>query len=302
MTYSIVARDPETGELAMGSQSHFFGVGRLVGWLEPGVGTIATQAFVNVDYGPTGIALLGSGSSAPQVLDTLLDGDELREFRQIGIVDAHGGSAHFTGSRCVPSAGGYAADGVAVQGNMLASDAVYESMLGAFHAASGTVVDKVLAAMRAAEDAGGDARGSQSAVLKSVSGSRSATPWQESRIDLRVDDHPDPIGELERLLPIQRAFDAVGGVIFTPGLMLGPYEGVSEVRLESTLAMLASAEGALGDNLEAAFWRATLLARAGRTVEAETLYGSVFERGPHLAAYRDSIGAAGFLDGTDDIA
>jgi len=299
VTYSIVARDPETGELAMGSQSHFFGVGRLVGWLEPGVGAIATQAFVNVDYGPTGIDLLGRGASAEQVLDALLEGDELREYRQIGLVDAHGGSAHFTGSRCVPAAGGRAAPGVAVQGNMLASDRVHESMLSAFHDAKGTVADKVLAAMRAAEDAGGDARGSQSAVLKSVSGSRSATPWQETRIDLRVDDHPDPIGEIERLLPIQRAFDAVGGVIFTPGLMLGPYEGVSEERLEQTLTMLHDAEGTLGDNLEAAFWRATLLARAGRPAEAEALYASVFERGPHLAAYRDSIALAGFLDGTD---
>jgi uncharacterized Ntn-hydrolase superfamily protein len=298
MTYSILARDPETGQFGVGSQSHFFGVGRLVGWLSPGIGGVATQSFVNVDFGPMGLDALGRGHSAQETLDYLIDGDELREYRQLGVIDEDGNSATFTGNMCVPSAGGNAGTDVVVQGNMLASDEVYKSMVTAFESSVGDLPTRILAAMRAAEGAGGDARGSQSAMLKIVSGLRSDTPWREVQFDLRVDDHADPIGELSRLLPLHRAFDAVGGLMFAPRLMMGPYENVSEQELTATLESLDAAIAVLGDNLEGAFWKATLLARAGRTADAEALYGQVFEAGPHLRPYRDAIATVGFLDNT----
>ena len=297
MTYSIVARDPVTGEIAVGSESHFFGVGRLVGWLRPGIGGVATQSFVNVDYGPQGLDLIETGSSPEEALHALVSADPLSAYRQAGIVDSLGRSATFTGDRCVPSAAGVSADGVTVQGNMLTSDDVVHAALDVFRSTSGHISRRVLAAMRAAEDAGGDARGSQSAVLKVVSGSRSETPWRESVVDIRVDDHPDPISELERLVDVDRAFGVVGGILFTPGLMIGAYRDVPDSELESALADLAAAEGLLGENMEAAFWRGVLLARANRRTEADALFTSVFARSPQLDAYLDKVIAAGFLPG-----
>jgi uncharacterized Ntn-hydrolase superfamily protein len=134
-------------------------------------------------------------------------------------------------------------------------------------------------------------------VLKVVSGSRSQTPWRESVVDIRVDDHPDPISELERLVDIDRAFGIVGGILFSPGLMIGAYHDVTDTELESALDGLAAAENLLGENMEAAFWRAVLLSRANRREEADALFASVFARSPQLDAYLDKVIAAGFLPG-----
>ncbi|WP_028935949.1 DUF1028 domain-containing protein [Pseudonocardia spinosispora] len=297
MTYSIVARDAATGELGYGSQSHFFGVGRLVGWGEAGVGVAATQAFVNVDYGPGAIAGLRAGRGAQEVVDELTGADELSAYRQLGVVDAEGHAVSFTGTSCAPTAGGSVGDGVAVQGNMLAGPEVYRDMLTAYQRATGPLADRMLAAMVAAERAGGDVRGSQSAVLRVYSGTRSDTPWRESLVDLRVDDHPDPIGELARLLPRQRAFDLIGEVIFAPNLTIGPYEGVSAELLADKLTGLARASELLGpDNREADFWRALLLARSGERAAARALFDDLFAYRPALRGFLAGIGPLGFLD------
>jgi uncharacterized Ntn-hydrolase superfamily protein len=161
LTYSILARDPETGAFGMAVQSHFFGVGRLVGWLEPGLGGVATQAFVNVGLGPKGLELLRSGSDAQTTLDALVAGDEMPEFRQVAVVDATGRVAVFTGDRCVPATGSRQGEQVVAQGNMLVSDAVYESMIDAYEQSTAPFAERLVAALRAAEDHGGDARGSQ---------------------------------------------------------------------------------------------------------------------------------------------
>ena len=181
-------------------------------------------------------------------------------------------------------------------GNMLASDAVYESMVDAYESGTGTFPERLLAALRAAEDAGGDARGSQSAMMRVVSGQRSERPWEETLVDLRVDDHPDPIGELTRLLDLNGGFDAIGGVMFTPGLVIGEYEGISDDDLAAALTALEGARLRLGDNLEAAFWQAVLLARAGRQAAAAELFGEVFAQAPHWRPFLDSVARAGFLD------
>ena len=297
MTYSIVARDPETGELGIGSQSHFFGVGRLVGWGETGVGVVATQAFVNVDYGPLAVAAMRSGASAREAVDQVTGSDPLSAYRQLGVVDANGLAVSFTGGRCAPAAGGLVGEGVAVQGNMLACDRVYHDMLDAYQDAKGPLAERMLAAMVAAEAAGGDVRGSQSAVLTVYGAERSDTPWQHVRIDIRVDDHPDPIGELSRLLPRHRAFDFIGEVIFAQDLMIGPYQNVSPELLQEKLSGLAAAAELLGeDNREAQFWQALLLARSGDRAGARKLFDELFAYRPALREFLTGIAPLGFLD------
>ncbi len=296
MTYSIVARDPETGQLAVGAQSHFFGVGRLVDWGEAGIGAAATQAFVNVDHGPHAIERMRQGEDPQAALDALLGSDDNRAYRQVGAVDALGRAAAWTGESCAPTAGHLVGDGVTVQGNMLATTKVVPAMLEAFTSTRGELADRVLAAMVAAEDAGGDVRGSQSAVLRVWSPTRSATPWNEVQINLRVDDHDDPIGELARLLPRQRAFDLVGGVIFAPNLTIGPYEGVSPELLAEKLSGLEAAAELLGaSNREPDFWRAVLLARSGSGAEARALFDDLFAYRPGLRGFLAGIGPLGFL-------
>ncbi len=297
MTYSIVARDPQTGELGIGSQSHFFGVGRLVGWSESGVGAVATQAFVNVDYGPHAVAAMRDGASAREALERVIAADPLSAYRQLGVVDADGMAANFTGDRCAPASGGLTGDGVAVQGNMLAAERVYHDMLDAYQGAAGPLADRILAAMRAAEDAGGDVRGSQSAVLKVVGAQRSETPWQHVVIDIRVDDHPDPVAEIARLLPRHRAFDVVGEVIFAPDLMIGPYRNVTPEMLSDKLTRLADAAELLGpENREAQFWRAVLLARSGDREGAQVEFADLFAGRPALRQFLAGIAPLGFLD------
>jgi uncharacterized Ntn-hydrolase superfamily protein len=297
MTYSIVARDPATGELGFGSQSHFFGVGRLVGWGEAGVGVAATQAFVNVDYGPGAIAAMAAGEEPASIVKRLTGADEHAAYRQLGVCDATGRVANHTGDSCAPHAAGLTGDQVAVQGNMLANDDVVPAMLAAYEASAGLpLAERMLAAMAAAEQVGGDVRGSQSAVLRTFTPERSDTPWNHVQIDIRVDDHPDPIGELQRLLPRQRAFDLIGGVLFAPGLTLGEYAGVDPALLREKLDGLAEASVLLGEqNREADFWRALLLARSGDRAGAKALFDDLFAARPALRGFLAGIGPLGFL-------
>lgn len=301
MTYSIVARDSATGELGIGSQSHFFGVGRLVGWGEAGVGVAATQAFVNVDYGPGAVAAMRSGAAAQDAVDAVTAADPLSAYRQLGVVDAAGRAATFTGDRCAPAATGLVAGGVAVQGNMLACDRVCHDMLDAYLGAKGHLAERILAAMVAAEAAGGDIRGSQSAVLRTYGAQRSETPWNQVLIDIRVDDHPEPVTELSGLLPRQRAFDVIGAVIFAQDLMIGPYRDVPPELLREKLTGLADAAELLGpDNREADFWRAVLLARSGERDAARALFAELFTYRPALREFLTGIGPLGFLEDVTD--
>lgn len=296
MTYSIVARDSETGQLGVGGQSHFFGLGRLAGWLEPGVGAVATQAFVNIDFGPLALQELRRGRDCANVLGELLESDEMRQYRQLAVIAADGSVAAHSGDHCVPEARHRIGDGVVVQGNMLASSTVPDAMMAAYEDTEGDLADRILAALAAGEAAGGDARGSQSAFLRVVSGVRSSRPWQESIVDIRVDDHDDPVGELARLLPRVRAFDSVGAVMFAPRIMLGTLHGVSERELDDALDRLAAAAEILGDNHEAEFWRAVLLARAGRSEDATAAFGELFTVADHLRSFLRSVCEAGVVD------
>ena len=206
MTYSIVARDPATGELGVAVQSHYFSVGSVVPWTESGVGAVATQAFAELSYGPLGLELMRAGKSAPEALRELVAADSGSTRRQVAMVDASGDVAVHTGDLCIAYAGFRTGNGVSVQANMMERDTVPDAMLAAYESASGPLADRLLAALDAAEAEGGDIRGKQSAAMSISSGEKQDAPWKEDKLDLRVEDHPDPLVELRRLVQMHRAY------------------------------------------------------------------------------------------------
>lgn len=268
MTYSIVARDPETGALGVAVESHYFATGRVVTWAEAGVGAVATQSLPDVGYGPRGLARMRNGESATATLAALVAADAMQAVRQVAMVDATGTVATHTGAMCIAEAGHAAGHQVSVQANMMARPTVCAAMLRAYEAnADLDLAGRLLAALDAAEAEGGDVRGRQSATLLVVSGKRGDEPWNEKLFDLRVDDHPDPLVELRRLLDAARAFDRLSGV-FQGGLLFAAIDPQSP-ELAKSLAELAETQRALGTaNLEPTFWRAVLLAKSGRIDDA----------------------------------
>lgn len=202
MTFSIVARDPQTGDLGVAVASKFLAVGAVVPHARAGVGAVATQALANVRYGPDGLALMAGGLTAEAALRRLADEDEGGAHRQAGFVDAAGGAFTYTGGACLPWAGGRVGDGVAVQGNILTGADVVDAMLDAYHASAEAFPERLLAALRAGDERGGDRRGRQSAALLVVREGGGYGGATDRWIDLRVDDHPAPVGELARLLDI----------------------------------------------------------------------------------------------------
>ena len=206
-TFSIVARDPLTGQMGVAVQSHWFSVGSVVAWGEPGVGVVATQSMVEKSYGPQGLALMRTGVSALTALPALLQADDNREVRQVAMLDRLGQVAVHTGARCIACAGHVLGESFSVQANMMLNDTVWPAMAQAFRAASGPLAERLVTALEAAQSAGGDIRGQQSAALLVVSGTASEHPWEGILIDLRVEDHPQPVAEMKRLLAIHRAYD-----------------------------------------------------------------------------------------------
>jgi uncharacterized Ntn-hydrolase superfamily protein len=203
-TFSIVAYHPENGDLGVGVQSKYFAVGPVVPWAEAGIGAVATQAYVNVSYGPKGLELLKEdGLSVEEVVEALTKDDEGRERRQLGIVDSQGNAASYTGPECTPYAGGRLGENYTVQGNILEGEGVIDAMAEAFEAAHGELAERLVVALEAGEEAGGDARGRQSAALLVVRYGAGRSGYGDRYVDLRVDDHEAPIMELRRLLNLQ---------------------------------------------------------------------------------------------------
>jgi uncharacterized Ntn-hydrolase superfamily protein len=206
MTFSIVALDSATGDLAVAVQSKFLAVGAVVPWARAGVGAIATQSFANVRYGPDGLDHLAAGRTATETLRRLTSTDDLREERQVGVVDARGGSASHTGRSCFAWAGGRLGDGFAAQGNILAGSAVVDGLADTFLAGGRPFPELLVECLAAADAAGGDRRGRESASLLVVRDGGGYGGGNDRWIDLRVDHHDDPIGELGRLLELQRLY------------------------------------------------------------------------------------------------
>jgi uncharacterized Ntn-hydrolase superfamily protein len=269
-TYSIVARDPQTGQIGVAVQSHWFSVGSMVSWAEAGVGAVATQSFVDPSYGPLGLDLMRSGKAAPEALRALLVTDDQQEVRQVGMIDARGGLATHTGRLCIPEAGGQTGDHYAVQANLMHRDTVWPAMARAFEQATGDLADRMLAALDAAEAEGGDIRGRQSAALVVVGGEATGRPWADRVFDLRVEDHPDPLAELRRLVRIQRAYNHM-----TAGDdCLAVRDWACAEREYGTARRLQP------DNAEMSFWYGVALATGGKLDMARPLFSQAFAADP----------------------
>lgn len=206
-TYSIVARDPASGELGVAVQSHWFSVGSVVSWARPGAGAVATQSVAEIAHGPNALDRLAEGLDAGSAIAAVLAGDEQARYRQLGVVDAQGGAAAHTGEGCIDFAGEVVGEGFSCQANMMARDTVPAAMAAAYRAAGGDLAARLLAALLAAEGEGGDVRGRQSAALLVVPAEGES--WR-ARFDVRVEDDRDPLGELERLLQLARAYEMAG--------------------------------------------------------------------------------------------
>lgn len=270
MTYSIVAQDKETGEIGVAVQTALPGVGRLCPWAEAGVGAVATQSLVRVSHGPSGLALMRNGHTAPQALMAVVAGDPSAQVRQIGMVDAQGNAAAHTGTSAIIHAGHYVGDGYSVQANMMAKDTVPAAMRAAFEAASCALVLRILAALRAAQDEGGDFRGSQSAALKIVSGTLPKNSWDGVIYDVRVDDHPDPISELTRICKRHMAYKTVDQA----------EELAANGDMDAALKKLEEARQLDPDELQPHYWFALGAADAGKLTQVEPLLREIFRKDP----------------------
>ena len=251
----------------MAVQSHFFGVGSIVSWAEAGVGAVATQSTVEPAYGPKGLALMGEGKSAPAALDQLLRDDSQEPVRQVAMIDRGGRVAVHTGARCIPHAGHAVGDQVSAQANIMERDTVPGAMVKAYSTSSGiSFAERLLAALDAAQGEGGDLRGRQSAALLIVSPRATGNPVEDRPIDLRVEDHPDPLGELRRLVSLRRAYQRVdvGDQLAAAG------------DVDGALAEYEAAHRSQPDNLELAFWHGVALAASGREDDAAPILRRAF--------------------------
>lgn len=265
-TYSIVARDPDTGQLGVAVQSNWFSVGAIVPWAEAGVGAVATQSFVEPAYGPLGLALMRAGKSAPDALKSLLASDAQASVRQVAMIDAQGRVATHTGEHCIVAAGHRAGANFSAQANLMLKDTVWDAMAKAFENTKGELVDRLMAALDAAQAEGGDIRGKQSAAIVVVSGKPTGRSWADRLFDLRVEDHPEPLVELKRLVKLQRAYNHMnaGDEFFSKG------------DVEGALREYAAAERLAPENIEMVFWHAVTLVNAKRIEESLPLFKRVF--------------------------
>ena len=284
-TFSIVARDPETGCLGVAVQSHWFSVGATVAWAEAGVGAVATQALAEVSYGPLGLALMRAAKPANEALQALLSTDERRELRQVAMIDALGQVAVHTGARCMADAGHEIGESFSVQANMMTSAEVWPAMAAAYRQAKGDFAGRLVSALEAGQAAGGDIRGQQSAAILIVAATSTGRPWIDTLMDLRVEDHPAPIQELRRLVQIHRAYQLMN---------LGDeYLGMEET--EKALEAYASAAKLAPEMGEIPFWHAVTLADMGRLEEALPIFKELFTANPNWARLLQRLPPAGMM-------
>jgi uncharacterized Ntn-hydrolase superfamily protein len=265
-TYSIVAIDPETREMGVAVQSHWFSVGTVVTWGEAGVGVVATQAFSNPSFGPKGLELMRKGASAAKAMRAVLKEDAGKELRQVAMLDAKGSVAAHTGRRCIPCAGHIVATDFSVQANMMLNDQVWPEMAKRFQHWKGSLAERLLAALEAGEEAGGDIRGKQSAALLVVKGQPTGKIWEDRMVDLRIEDSKEPLEELKRLLKVHRAYQHMN---------MGD-EAIERDDMPLAMKHYSTAEALFPRNLEMRFWHAVTLANNGRLEEALPIFHRVF--------------------------
>ena len=268
-TYSIVARDPRTGEMGVGVQSHWFSVGSVVSWGEAGVGVVATQSLVNKSFGLRGLELLKQGKTPQEAIDILLSDDEGRDVRQVAILDTQGRVATHTGSKCIKQAGHIVGDNFSVQANLMLSDKVWPAMAEAYEKDNNMPLpERIIKSLEAAESVGGDIRGKQSAALLVVAGEPTEEKWEDPIIDLRVEDHKEPLKELNRILTVYRAYEHMnkGDLAIEKGDMDNAREEYD------------AAQKMFPENLEMTYWVAVSLANQKKIKEALVLFKNVFKK------------------------
>ncbi len=268
-TFSIVAKDEKTGEMGVAVQSHWFSVGTVVAWAKSGVGVVATQSFVNPSYGSNGLKLMEDGLSAEEALNQLLAMDEGKAFRQVAFLDTLGRTAAHTGMKCVKSANHISHDNFSVQANMMLNDKVVPDMQYAFMKHDDLpLAERLVEVLKAAQKAGGDIRGKQSAALLVVGPEKVEHPWEDKLVDLRVDDHKTPIKELERLLKVKRGYDWMnkGDLAIEDG------------NIQEALEAYSKAEKLLKDNIEVTYWKAISLWNANKKEMAIPILKNIFNK------------------------
>jgi uncharacterized Ntn-hydrolase superfamily protein len=289
-TFSIVARDAATGEMGVAVQSHWFSVGSIVSWAEAGVGAVATQSFVEPAYGPRGLELMKSGLSAEQALEALLLVDDGRDVRQVAMIDTNGDVAAHTGAKCIESAGHHVGDGYSVQANMMLNDKVVPAMAKAYETTEGDLADRLMAALEAAQSVGGDIRGKQSAAMLIVKPESTGRSWADRVLELRIEDAPDPITELKRLLTVHRAYEHMNA-----GDLAVEHDDLA-------LAMTEYGQAAelLPDNVEVQYWAAVTLATEGKLDQALPMFRAVFAADPNWVELTRRLLKPGILPDTPE--
>ncbi|MCP4540974.1 MAG: DUF1028 domain-containing protein [Chloroflexi bacterium] len=284
-TFSIVARDPESGEMGAAVQSHWFSVGSLVIWAKAGVGAVATQALVEASYGPLGLTFMQTGKSASDALTALLAADKVRDMRQVAMVDAQGQVAVHTGTRCIADAGHKTGEGFSVQANMMLCPDVWPAMARAYRETKGDLAERMMSALQAGQAAGGDIRGQQSAAILVVKSVSTGRPWADRVMELRVEDHPEPIRELYRLVNLHRAYQRMnqGDELMGMG------------QTEKALQEYRAAAEMVPEIEEMPFWHAVTLADMGRVDEALPIFQTVFTKNADWAKLLPRLPKAGLL-------
>lgn len=284
-TYSIVALDSATGELGVAVQSHWFGVGAIVPFAEAGVGAVATQSFVDPSYGPLGLELMRAGRTAPEALAGLLEADPHPDVRQVAMIDAAGRVAAHTGENAIIAAGHHTGENYSVQANLMGSEAVWPAMATAFEATRGDLAERMLAALEAAQAEGGDIRGRQSAALVVVSGKPTGRPWVDRVFDLRIEDHPEPLKELRRLLLLARAYRE----------MNAGDEAMTVSDVDAAVARYDAAATMVPESAEMVYWAGITLASVGRVDEALPRLERAYAADPGWAVLTARLPEAGLL-------
>ena len=284
-TYSIVAYDKENNQMGVAVQSHYFGVGSIVTWAEPGVGAVATQSLVDVSYGPLGLNLMRAGKSAEQTLRGLLASDHTPEVRQVAMVDAKGIISAHTGDKCIAEAGHRIGENYSVQANIMLKNTVWDAMGRAFETTEGELVDRLLSALMAAQKEGGDLRGKQSAAIMIVAIDPVGNIYLDRPYNLRVEDDKNPLKELERLIKIAKAYNHV-----SRGDDHAAEENFDEALKEYQIGMQM-----LPENVELRFWYATTLVMVGKVKQSLPVFKWVFEREPIWKELVPRLVLSGFL-------
>ncbi len=289
-TYSIVAMDPETGQMGVAVQSHWFSVGSIVAWGEAGVGVVATQSFVNPSFGPRGLALLKRGKTAQHVVEALIASDEGRDVRQLAVLGVDGSVAAYTGKNCIPGAGHIVGDNYSVQANLMMNDKIWSAMSEAFENAEGSLAQRMITALEAAQNAGGDIRGKQSASILIVKGKSTGKIWEDRMIDLRVEDSPEPVKELKRLLKVHRAYEHMNAGDLA--VELG--------NMELAMKEYSAAEEMFPENEEMKYWHAVTLVNNGKLEDALPLFAKVFDKNENWKILTPRLVPVGLLKVNDE--